>query len=66
MPDSRHVILFNPETMFVPTGGTVAPVLAQHSKSFSLIDCISVGGLIGCNVTSSRCGSRWRRSSGAN
>jgi hypothetical protein len=37
--------------------GDFTPVLAKHSKSFSLIDCISVG-LTGCSGTLSLCESR--------
>jgi hypothetical protein len=35
------------------------PVLAKHSKSFSLIDCVSVG-VDGFSGISSPCGSRWK------
>ncbi len=43
------VLVFRPLVSELPTsvilaiGGVFTPVLAKHSKSFSLIDCISVG-----------------------
>jgi hypothetical protein len=42
---------------FVP--GVFTPVLAKHSKSFSLIDCASVVWT-GCSGTLSRCASKWK------
>jgi hypothetical protein len=42
--------------------GVLTPVLIKHSKSFSLIDCVSVG-LIACKGTSSPCERKvWQRS----
>ena len=41
------------------------PVLAKHSKSFSLINCIYVGVGSGCSATLNRCQSRgelWQKS----
>ena len=39
--------------------GVFTPVLAKHSKSFSLIDCIWSAS-IGCSGSSNRSGNRWR------
>ena len=38
--------------------GVFTPVLAKHSKSFSLIDCISVDVARNAYAFSSRCGNR--------
>jgi len=40
--------------------GDYGPVLAKHSKNFSLADSPLLA-LIECSVISSQCGSRWRR-----
>ena len=40
--DGRYIV-------FMAINGDFTPVLAKHSKSFSLIDCISEG--VGCNRT---------------
>ncbi len=42
--------------------GDFTSVLAKHSKSFSLIDCISTE----CSGTLSRCASRWKLGKEAN
>lgn len=49
----------------VPTRRPPLPgsVLAKHSKSFSLIDCIA---WIGCSATLTRCASRWNHGSEVN
>jgi hypothetical protein len=44
VPSSRaDYCRFSPSSVILAIGGVFTPVLAKHSKSFSLIDCISVG-----------------------
>ena len=45
--------------------GVFTPVLAKHSKSFSLIDCISVG-VDRMQPTSNQCKGKWKRGRGSN
>src|ERR1700758_232455 len=47
-----------------PRTDVFTPMLAKHSKSFSLIDCISVG-VDRMQRNSSPCESRWRPGRGA-
>ena len=42
-----------PSSVILAIAGVFTPILAKHSKSFSLIDCISVGSTE-CSATSSR------------
>jgi hypothetical protein len=55
----------SPSSVILAIAGVFTPVLAKHSKSFSLIVCISVGSTE-CRATSSRGEGNSRRGRGVN